>query len=79
MQSLYSLLNTLGSREEFYLGGTGSRKKLCMVPCHSYYIYGTRRSKEVGEGFKMVELKEVLPKQTTCKMKTLQVQFYIQQ
>ena len=34
---------------------------------------------EEGKGFKVVELREVLPKQTTCKMKTVQVQVYIQQ
>ena len=29
--------------------GTSGRRKLCMVPCHSYHIYGfwTSRSKEL--------------------------------
>ena len=35
------------------IGGTGGRRKLCMVPCHSCYINGTLRSKEWG-GFKVI-------------------------
>ena len=31
-------------------GGTGERRKLCMVPCHICHIYGTWKSKEgVGD------------------------------
>ena len=33
-----------GGRPEGLPGGTGGRRKLCMVPCHSYYIWGTKRS-----------------------------------
>ena len=34
------------------LGRTRGRRKLCMVPCHSFYIiYGTWRRKEVGGKF----------------------------
>ena len=31
-------------------------KKLCMMPCHSCYVYGISRSKEVGmgRGFKVI-------------------------
>ena len=36
--------------------GTGGRRKLCMVPCNSCHIYGTWRSKRVGEGFKVITL-----------------------
>ena len=39
-------LNSLPKR--FALGYWG-RRKLRMVPCHSCYIYGTWRSKEVGK------------------------------
>ena len=31
-------------------GGTGGRRKLCMVACHSCYIYGTWRSKKSWGG-----------------------------
>ena len=33
--------------------GTWGRRKLCIVPCHGYYIYETWRSKEVGGNFKV--------------------------
>ena len=32
--------------------GTSGRRKLCMVPCRSYHIYGIWRSKEVGKALK---------------------------
>ena len=53
---------------------TGSKRKLCAVPCHSY-IRGTWRNKEVWSR----GLFGVLPKQATCEITTLQVQIYIQQ
>ena len=31
---------------------TSGRRKLCMVPCRSYHIYGIWRSKEVGKALK---------------------------
>ena len=36
--------------EEVFLERVGDWKKLCLVPCHSCYIYGTWRSEEVGRG-----------------------------
>ena len=42
----------LGTSEE-----TRARRKLCILPSHSCYIYGTSRSKEVGE-FKVIVWRE---------------------
>ena len=36
----------------FVLGDWG-RRKVCMLACHSFHIYGTWRSKE-GGGFKVI-------------------------
>ena len=40
-------LNSLAKRFARQIGG---RKKLCMMPCHSFHVYGTWNSKEVGVG-----------------------------
>ena len=40
-------VNSLAKR---FTGGNGRRKKLCMVPYHSGYIYATCRNNEAGRG-----------------------------
>ena len=35
---------------------TRGKRKLCVVPCHSCYIYVTWRNKEVGEGEEVIKL-----------------------
>ena len=60
------LLVGRGSGREFGLGskritwwrslleGTGGSWKLCMLPCHNCQNYRARKSKEVGEDFKVI-------------------------
>ena len=41
----------MSSQQRGLLERTSGRRKLCMVPCHSFsVIYGTWRSEEVGGG-----------------------------
>ena len=47
------MVNSEYPAKEVCLGGTKGRKKLCMLPCHSFYIYRTWKSKELGE-FKVI-------------------------